>query len=139
VAHWITQAASLPAQAGPLGPDGAVYRPGTDVRSPVDGAAVGEVVESSDAVGGTGLISGRIAEESGWPSQGLVLGQDGAADLVTAGRERGVRRAVRRQRWTHSNGHQLRRALRTGRVVGHGGREARRSRWSGGAAADGAA
>src|SRR5437879_763626 len=95
VAEGIAQAAAFPAQAGPLGADGAVNRPGSRCRSPVDGAAVGEVVESSDAVGGTGLISGRIAEESGGPSQGLVLGQDGPADPVTPSGRRGEGRALR--------------------------------------------
>src|SRR5207302_9200845 len=90
VADRIAEAAPLPAQAGPLGPDGPVDRPGTRARGPVDRPAVGEVVEPPDAVGSPGLVGDRIAEEGSRPTEGQVV----RPDVATYGPGPGARRPV---------------------------------------------
>src|SRR5206468_2874456 len=95
VAPRIPLAAALPADGGPFVPDGPVNREGSRGGRPVDGAAVGEMVEPTDPVGGPGLVGHRVTEEACRPPQRQVLVSNGATDLVTARGRRAVRRATR--------------------------------------------
>src|SRR5205807_8384286 len=94
VADRIPLAASLPAHPGPLVPDGTVDREGARGGRPVDGAAVGEVVEPTPAAGSPGLVGDGIAEEAPLPTQAGPLGPDGTVDRPRTRGGRPVDRAA---------------------------------------------
>src|SRR5437879_8966564 len=64
VTDGITEATSLPSDAGPLSPDSAVDRPCSGRSCPVDRTAVHEVVEPPDPVGGPGLLGYRVTKNA---------------------------------------------------------------------------